>query len=628
MSKYKNGVAVSGVTRFTKAPMSDLEMSKMKSVHHNLLTMNAGDIVPIYCAEVLPHDTFGQFLNFTIRQSTLLKPTMGNMECDIYAFFVPNRIVNESWRNVMGENTSGSWTAPDVALAPLAPDQFTTVASSVQIPVGSVADYYGFPTQNPLPVTLLQQMNDLKFRGYLEIYNTYFRDQNYQPVIPYSKLNVYNGFLEPTGTQVSFDGNFSNRSTGVGVPVGQVSDGSFPAGSVVEALYGEGSSNEIRALGVSPKKVKWSALSRPLKANKKHDYFTSCLPSPQKSQSVTFTLLEDTLNVPLRALSSDPLYNLDGSTGTLPSTPVALKFGTNNTSVPQAGNLRIAGSALGVDGDTTASNSRTIISTNLHGEADLQGVSVMDLATLRDGAALQQVYETLARGGSRYREFIDSFFGLQVEDALKDIPTYLGHISRSLDLYQTAQTSETGSTPLGDLAGFGYTDTSGELYSAYTFPEHGYVHIFAVVRQRNIYPSYLAPDNFRLKMTDFYLPQLANISEQPVRTALINPFNADESAIFGYQEAWAEYRYEPNRVSGYMRPGISGSLSSWNYADDFDSGLTILDKDFIKSNAQAVLDRTLAVTSSVAPQFICDFCFVTEKQRLMPTYSIPGLDIV
>lgn len=612
MSRYKNNVVESGVTRFTKAPMSDLEMSKMKSVHHNLLTMNAGDIVPIYCAEVLPHDTFGQFLNFTIRQSTLLKPTMGNMECDIYAFFVPNRIVNESWKNVMGENSSGSWTAPEVTLAPLVGSSFPS--TSVTVPVGSVADYYGFPTQAAIPVSLLQQMNDLKFRGYLEIYNTYFRSEAYESPIPYSKLNVYNGFFAGEDLSINYDGtNPANPTT---IKSGVKSDGSFGAGAIVKALAGEGSANE-RVFGVYGRSTSWSALDPPLKANKKHDYFTSCLPSPQKGAQVTFSLSENTLRVPL--MSEQSLYSVGSP----------IRFGKNTTQGSLGAVYTNASGILYADSaGSIPSSAVQLATTNLVGQADLSGVSAVDLATLRDGAALQQVYETLARGGSRYREFVDSFFGLQVEDVLRDIPTYLGHLNRSLDLYQTAQTSETGTTPQGNLAGFGYTDTSGELYSGFTFPEHGYVHIFAVVRQRNIYPSYLSPDNFRMSMTDFYLPQLANISEQPVRTAFINPFNADENAIFGYQEAWAEYRYEPNRVSGYLRPGVPESLSSWIYADNFDSALTILNDSFLKSNAQEVLDRTLAVTSSVAPQFICDFCFVTEKQRPMPTYSIPGLDIV
>ena len=149
MTKYKNNIVLSGETRFTDAPMSQSETSRFQTVSHNLTTMNAGDIVPIYCAEVLPRDTFSQSINFTIRQSTLLKPTMGNMECDIYAFFVPNRIVNEGWKNVMGENSSGSWIQENpVVLAPLVSGR---AAAAYQVPVGSVADYYGFPTQQPIP---------------------------------------------------------------------------------------------------------------------------------------------------------------------------------------------------------------------------------------------------------------------------------------------------------------------------------------------------------------------------------------------------------------------------------------------------------------------------------------------
>ena len=188
--RYMQNPPVSDRTRFAAALFSDVEHSRMTATPTHWTCMNAGDIVPIYCREVLPNESLLVSVDAVIRQMTLLTPTMDNMTIDIYAFFVQNRVVNESWINVMGENTSGSWKAPEVSLAPL-----YTGNTAVQIPVGSVADYYGYPTQGKMPAAVLQNCNDLRFRGYLEIYNTRFRDQNYQPPIPYSKLNVYEGFF-------------------------------------------------------------------------------------------------------------------------------------------------------------------------------------------------------------------------------------------------------------------------------------------------------------------------------------------------------------------------------------------------------------------------------------------------
>lgn len=619
---YIQNPVVNSTTRFSAAPMSDIEFSRMTAAPVHITTMDAGRIVPIYYREVLPHESVSLSVDAVIRQNTVSTPTFGNMECDIYAFFVPNRIVNESWKNVMGENSSGSWIAPEVSLVPL----YTTRsgAKAVQIPVGSVADYYGFPTQAPIPAVVLQMCNDLKFRGYLEIYNTRFCDQNYQPPIPYSKLNVYEGFLETAGTKVSLQPS-APAGSDLAVYPSADTDGSIGAGAVAKAVYGEGNPVRSGDLSASPRVTSWSALEKPLKANKLHDYFTSVLPSSQKGPNVVFNLSGQ---IPVLTTSEDVLSGTQA--------PLHFKRAGNGSVPPNSGlgvflDSGASPSYVGLGSTTqsgiTAGATGYIYPSNL--AADISNAVGIAVADLRDGVAIQQIYEILARGGSRYREYINSFFGLDVDDPFCDIPRYLGHIRRNLDLYQTAQTSPSveGSTPQGNLAAFGYTATGGDLFHS-TFVEHGYIHVFAVIRHRNLYASYLARDNFRLNTLDFYTPPLANISEQPVYTREINPFAMDTDGVFGYQEAWAEYRMEQDFVTGYMRPGIKGSLALWNYADEFDSTLTIADEDWLKSNSAEVLDRTLAVTSEEAPQFKALFRFTVDKELPMPTYSVPGLDII
>lgn len=619
MSKrYNQGASIADVTRFAAAPGSDVQFSKMISNPRVWTTLNAGDIVPIYCAEVLPRDSFSVDVDAVIRQTTLLTPTMDNMEVDIYAFFVPNRVVNCSWPNVMGENSSGTWTAPDVALAPLLSDDYS--GDTLTIPVGSVADYYGFPTQAPIRAEHLKLCNDLKFRGYLEIYNQFFRDQNYQPPIPYSKLNVYEGFFS-SKTYVGL-----TRETGLlDIPASDhASDGGFGAGSVLKEVYGEGPATRANHTVIASRSH-WSALGKPLKANKLHDYFTSVLPTPQKGRDVVFSIGD---SAPLKTGDD---YAVRGSDN-------VIRFGATGLGNETSGRvlLYLSDSAKAANRNFTAATANTadtptegysVSNTNLY--ADLSQAGGLSINDVRLGFAMQQTFEHLGRSGSRYREFVWSFFGLETEDPYKDIPEYLGHVRRSLDIYQTAQTapSAEGSTPQGNLAAFGYTSTSGELFHK-TFLEHGYVHILAVVRHRNVYSSYLARDNFRRSMFDFYVPELANISEQPVYTREINPFVNTDDGVFGYQEAWAEYRFDPDRVSGYMRPGVSESLGIWNYADNLDSGLEIADGDFITSNSEEVLNRTLSVTSEKAPQFKAQFGFRVTKERPMPTYSVPGLNIV
>ena len=636
--RYNQGSQKIASARFTKAPLGEIEHSKMTSVFAHTTTFDGGDFVPIYCGEVLPGDSFNMSVaDAVVRQATLKVPSMDRAIIDIFAYFVPNRVVNESWKAVMGENMSGSWTAPEIELAPLAAANNPDLALGVQIPVGSVADYYGYPTQGTIPIEILAACHDLKFRGYLEIYNNYIRDQNYQPPIPYSKLNVYNGFLTSDGLPVGLGG-----SRYAEVDLGQESDGSYFGGAVVESLYGQGSNLDGGSIGLPIagevnisedgryENGRWSALTKPLKANKLHDYFTSVLPSPQKGKEVIFNFGE---TAPVRT-AAEPFDDV-------PLTGYPVMFRKNNGQASENGPLYYTDTATGYEGalgieqnsGSPAATFASVYPSNLYAALDYaSGLSVNEF---RQSVAIQQVYEILGRGGSRYTEYINSFFGLDIDNPFLDIPTCLGHIRRDLDLYQTAQTSATtAESAQGSLAAFGYTSTSGHLFHR-TFFEHGYVHVFAVVRHKNIYPSFMGRDNFRRSMMDFYQYPLANIGEQPVYAREINPFvkNAN-TQVFGYQEAWAEYRTEPDRVSGLMRTRSETgddaylSIPAWTYADNYDPSLQYADGDWLQSNTAEVIARGTAVIDKDAPQFKAKFTFKIEKDRPMPTYSTAGLDII
>lgn len=613
--RYRQSV-VNSRTHFTHAPQGVIEFSRMHSPCKTETTGNAGDIIPLRTIEVLPNSTFSINADFDIRQATALVPSMDNMIVDVYAFFVPNRVVNKSWKSVQGENQSGQWVAPEISLAPLC-DEFDAQGGStaIQIPPNSVADYYGYPTQEPIPYSVLQQSHDLLFRGYLEIYNNYFRNQNYQPPIPYSKLNVYNGFMLPSSDYIVPLSGKTTSDDVTDILENDESDDSYSNGSIVNALYGEGSF--ASSSFVIPGRISsWSALSAPLKANKLHDYFTSVLPSPQKGREIVVS-----------SLGYAPVVTGDVHT-TAPSSAMR---------VAGVGGIQVGNSTVMIDGNQVLKNgdgggtggnvySNGIAPSNLY--ADLANASVFTLNDMRMSAAIQQVYEILGTSGSRYVEFVNSFFGLEVENPFDDIPTLLGHCRRNLDLYQVAQTSQGEGSSVGSLGAFGYTSDGGKLFDK-TFLEHGYIHILGVIRHRNVYPSTLSRDKFRMSQLDFYLYPLANIGEQPVYTREINPFASGEEGknVFGYQEAWSEYRFEPDIVTGLMRTGAPDNLAVWNYADDFDRTLQFADGEFMKSNSAEVLNRSIAIADSEQPQFKIKVVFDIVKQLPMPTYSMPGLDI-
>lgn len=620
--RYKQGFNYAGATRFTETPLSMVEFSSMTVDPTWYVPFNAGDIVPVFYEEVLPHSTYKFDLDYVIRQlSASVRPTMGHMICDIFAFYCPNRVVNESWRNVTGENTSGIWSAPQIELAPLS----VRTSGSTKIPVDSIGDLLGFPTQSSIPNTLFSQMNDLKARIYLECYNQYFRDQNYQPPINYSKLNVYQGFLEPVGSSISFN---SNGLQPYGITTSDVADGSYYKGAVVKALLGEGGNPSQDSTFHMVRLTDFSLLGKPLKANKLHDAFTSVLPSPQKGSEVIFSV------------GSVAPVTLDVEEGILKAFPSGQALQLRPSSALSSANG--GAHTLNVDYEGTITTSPASDSemgsvyfngTNITATADLTEATGVTVNELRTAVATQQVLELLARGGSRYWSFLKSFFGVEADNPFPDIPTQIGHIRRTMDLYQVAQTSATTETPdgysnPGSLSAFGYSTKGGSMFTK-TFLEHGYIMCFAVIRQRNVYSSYLSPDNFRRKTLDFYLPQLANIGEQPIRLSTLNPFYMDShEKVLGYQEAWYEYRYSPDRILGSLRSGVANSLDVWHFGDDFDMNFNVVDGNWLKSNAQEVLDRTLYVTSEQAPQFIGQFNWKITKQLPMPVYSVPGLDTI
>lgn len=357
-----------------------------------------------------------------------------------------------------------------------------------------------------------------------------------------------------------------------------------------------------------------------LKRGKRLDYFTGCNPFPQVGESVNIPL---GVSAPVAGNGfALGMVTVDGSS--------TVQYALGNRS--DQGGLRMVDNGLGLSyGNTDISGGAargpiaTVGVTKDFSKsglvADLTNASTITINQLRNAFAAQQYLEQLARSGSRYIEILRGIFDVVSPDARLQRPEYLGGSSTILDITTVPQTSATdGSTPQGNLAAFGTVSADG--YWSRSFTEHGVVIGLANIRADVSYQQGLNRMFSRSTRFDWYHPQFANVGEQAVlnRELFAQGTNADDD-VFGYQEAWAEYRYYPDMVTGKFRSGIEGgSLDYWHLSQKFDS-LPTLSPDFVLESVP--IDRCLAVTDE--PAFILAGAVASTWSRPMPLYSVPGL---
>lgn len=540
-------------TRFALNPTNlDIARSTFRRDHSVKLSFNVGDVIPFYVDEVLPGDTFQLKTSMVARLQTLLTPMMDNLYLDTYFYFVPNRIVWQHWRELMGENTQSAWIPTTEYSVP------QVTAPSGGWSIGSIADYMGIPTG----VANLS-VNALPFRAYALIMNEWFRDEN--------------------------------LSDPLNIPVDDAT------------LGGSNGTNYITDV------VKGGM---PFKAAKFHDYFTSALPAPQKGPDVTIPVSQGS-NLPVVPL-------VDKVSDSLLTQNYTAKFMSGSPTSPSGIFFTSSGAQDSVNVSTSGSGAEIPVINNLWAIDD-GSVSAATINQLRMAFQIQKLYEKDARGGTRYIEILKSHFGVTSPDARLQRPEYLGGNRIPVNINQVVQNSATQAdgTPLGDTAAFSVTtDVHGDFIKS--FVEHGFVIGVMVARYDHTYQQGLERFWSRRDRLDYYFPVFANIGEQPIlNKEIYAQGTTQDDEVFGYQEAWADYRYKPSRVAGEMRSNAPTSLDVWHLADEY-TQLPKLSDAWIREDKTNV-DRVLAVTSSVSNQMFADLYVQCKATRPMPMYSIPGL---
>lgn len=256
--------------------------------------------------------------------------------------------------------------------------------------------------------------------------------------------------------------------------------------------------------------------------------------------------------------------------------------------------------------------------------ADLESITATTINDLRKAVAVQQYYEALSRGGSRYREQVQALWDVVISDKTVQVPEYLGGGRYHVNINQIVQTSGQQTnvdTPIGETGAMSVTPINESSFTK-SFEEHGFVIGVCCVRHNHSYQQGLERFWSRTDRLDYYVPQFANLGEQPVKKKeIMLTGGATDDETFGYQEAWADYRMKPNRVSGKMRSNATGTLDFWHYADNY-STVPTLSQDWMKES-KVEIARTLIVQDE--PQFFGAIRIANETTRRMPLYSVPGL---
>lgn len=548
-------------SHFGNVPMKNIRRSSFKRPFSHKTTFNTGDIVPIYAEEVLPGDTVKMHTATLCRMSTPINPVMDNAWMDTYYFFIPRRLVWDNWREFMGENVTDAWTETSEKQIPQleAPNGGWTK--------GTIGEkLYGIQGR-------AASVDACYARSYALCFNEWFRNQNVTEPAEVSK-----------GDATTAGSNGGDYVT------------------------------DLQKGGQMAKAVKYA------------DYFTRALPEPQKGPDIY---------LPLGTMATVMTAGAENTIPTATRYPMLFRGIATGEKITSEWGMLATNENLpynvfgGVKAKTQGSETANVepdsntwqemYPTNLI--ADLSTASAATINQLRQAFAVQRMYEIDARGGTRYTEILRAHFGVLSPDGRQQRPEYLGGKRIPINITQVIQQSATDATsPQGTAAAYSLTIDNHDDFTK-SFDEHGIILGLAVVRTEHSYQQGLDRKFSRKNRTDFYWPSLSNIGEQYIKNKEIYCGTEDDEDAFGYQEAWAEYRYANNKVTGEFNSDYATPLDSWTYADDYNAVPTLSDTWIRETKAN--VERTLAIQNQ--DQWHADFYFDQTWVRPMPIYSIPSM---